>query len=107
MDIEVLEKLFKYAAHLQHIYGTFTAHLQHIYSTLQHNYSTCTVWFCKCVVAAHVLLSTVDVPLLHMYCWSPYSVIFIYSCEYRFLDMRHGLGLDFRLALRRRLFCFL
>ena len=38
MDIEVLEKLFKYAAHLQHIYSTLTAHLQHITAQLQHMY---------------------------------------------------------------------
>ena len=53
MDIEVLQKLFHYAAHLQHIYSTFTAH-----------YSTCTVLFCKCAVTAHVLLCTVNVLLL-------------------------------------------
>ena len=46
-------------------------------SHLQHIYSTCTVLFCKCAVAAHVLLCTVNVRLLHMYCCSTCAVLFM------------------------------
>ena len=62
MEIEFLEKLFKYVTHIQHIYGIFTAHLQHIYSTftahLQH-------------ITAHVLYCSLNVLLQHMFCYVP------------------------------------
>ena len=99
MDIEVLEKLFNYAAHLQHIYSTFTAHLQHICSTFTAHYSTCTVLFCICAVTAHVLLCTVNVLLLHIQCFQNMYVIFMLQM----LD----LGLDLGLASKRRLCYFL
>ena len=86
MDIKVQEKLFKYATHLQHIYGTFTAHLQHIYSTftahLQHIYSTFTahlqhIYSTLQHMYCNVLLSTVDVPLQHICCCSTSTVIIL------------------------------
>ena len=95
MDIEVLQKLFHYAAHLQH------------------NYSTCTVLFCICAVTAQVL---------HIYCCSTCTVIFMLQmwccctcaimcccriCSGIWRNGRNFLGLDLGLALRRRLCCFL
>ena len=105
----------KAAAHLQHIYSTLTAHLQHIYSTLQHIYSTCTVLFCICVVAAHVLLCTVNVPLLHIYCCSTCAImcccricsgIWRNGRKHQFYRHEVGVGVRFGVGIHEKIMLF-
>ena len=84
MDIEVLEKLFNYAAHLQHI-------------------------FCKCAVAAHVLLCTVNVPLLHIYCCNTCTVIFrlqMLCCSTCAIMCFIGVGVRFGVGNKKKIILF-
>ena len=60
-----------------------------IYSTLQHIYSTYTLLFCKCAVAAHVLLCTVNVPLLHIYCCITCSVLYCKCTFAAYILLQH------------------
>ena len=98
MDIEVLKKPFNYAAHLQHIYGTFTAHVP---------YRTCSVMYSKCTIAAHILLCCkCGVAALVQECAVAEYVLVNGQMEENISFFRHEIGVRFGVGIKKKIMLF-